>query len=262
MEVIFILKRGSPFSISVVIPAYNEELRLESTLQHLWRSLKRRFSTFEIIVIDDGSTDQTVRVVTRFSEKHSEVKLIHYEVNHGKGYAVKKGVMRAKYDYVLFCDADLSTPVREVNKLLMALSDGHDVAIGSRAIRGSKILEYQPFYRVLMGKTFNKIVQLFAVSGISDTQCGFKCFRRTVAREIFSQCRINGFSFDVEVLYVARKAGFKVKEVGVLWRNDLRSSVEPFRHSLQMLKDIFVIRWYGLLGCYNGREAVGSKIEA
>lgn len=248
--------------ISVVVPAYNEEKRLETTLPHLYKSLKRRFFDFEIIVVDDGSVDGTADVVSRFAAKHAGVRLIRYEKNRGKGFAVRTGVLAGQGNYVLFCDADLSTPMREVRKLLGALAEGCDIAIGSRAIRGSRILKYQPFYRVLLGKTFNKFVQLFALPGIFDTQCGFKCFRRQVARDIFSRCRIDGFSFDVEVLYVARKTGFRVREVGVLWRNDPRSTVHPIRHSLQMLKELFAIRLYGLLGRYNGQVAMVSKVKA
>jgi dolichyl-phosphate beta-glucosyltransferase len=141
------------------------------------------------------------------------------------------------------------------------MDEGCDVAIGSRARRESRILKYQPVYRVLMGKTFNKFVRLLAVSGISDTQCGFKCFRRQAAREIFSRCRIDGFSFDVEALFVAKRLGFKIKEVGVLWRNDPRSTVHPIRHSLQMLRDLFRIRSYSLAGCYGREGAWRVSIE-
>lgn len=257
-----IVEKMNPFEISVVIPAYNEEIRLESTLPPLWRALKRRFVIFEIIVVDDGSTDKTAGTVTRFSERHPEVRLIRYEVNRGKGYAVRTGVMAAKYDYVLFSDADLSTPIREVRKLLMALSEGYDVAIGSRSISDSKILECQPIYRVLMGKTFNKIVRLLTVRGINDTQCGFKCFKRVVGREIFENCRINGFSFDVELLYVAQQKGMKIKEVGVLWRDRPLSKVHPVMHSLEMLKDLALIRLYGLGGCYGREGSLRTRIEA
>lgn len=256
------MRKFDEVEISVIVPAYNEEKRLQSTLPHLWRSLKRRFNNFEILIVDDGSKDKTSALISRFSDEYPEVRLIRYENNRGKGHAVRTGVLAARGHYVLFSDADLSTPVMEVRKLLKALSEGYDVAIGSRAIREARIVKYQPFYRVLLGKTFNKLVQLFTVRGISDTQCGFKCFKQRVARDIFSHCCIDGFSFDVEVLYVARKRGFKVREVGVIWRNDPHSTVHPFRHSLQMLKDLFAIRWYGLLGRYNGLEAMGSKVEA
>lgn len=249
------MKKKRAAEISVVVPAFNEENRLDLTLPRLWKSLQRRFDVFEIIVVDDGSSDGTASVVNRFAERHHSVRLIRYETNRGKGYAVRTGVLAAKGQYILFSDADLSTPIRELGKLLRALGEGFDVAIGSRAHRNSKIVEYQPVYRVLMGKTFNKFVKLFAVRGISDTQCGFKCFTRQAAFDIFSDCRIDGFSFDVEALYLARMKSFKIKEVGVLWRNDLQSKVDPVKHSLQMLRDIMLIRLYRAAGYY-GREGI------
>jgi dolichyl-phosphate beta-glucosyltransferase len=243
--------------ITVVVPAYNEEKRLNETLPKLWKSVKRRFASFEIIVVDDGSTDGTAKIVREFSNTHPEVCLLRYEENQGKGYAVRSGIMAAMGDYVMFCDADLSTPFREIDKLVQTLDKGYDIAIGSRAVNGSKIIKRQPIYRVLMGKTFNKFVQLLAVPGIVDTQCGFKCFKGAVAREIFRTCRINGFSFDVEMLFVGRKMGMKIKEIGVVWENNTLSKVHPILHSLQMLKDLLVIRWLWLIGSY-GAGRLGS----
>lgn len=245
--------------LSVVIPAYNEEVRCKSTLPQLWRELNRRFATFEIIVVDDGSNDGTAQVASRFSNDHHKVRLISYPDNRGKGYAVRMGVLAAKGRYILFSDADLSTPVREVRKLLKALEEGYDIAIGSRARKAAMILERQPLYRICMGKIFNKFVQLLTVRGISDTQCGFKCFRGEAAREIFPHCRIDGFSFDVEVLYLARQKGMRIKEVGVLWRNSPLSKVHPVFHSLQMLRDLFVIRLHALARSYGWR---GSAAES
>jgi dolichyl-phosphate beta-glucosyltransferase len=240
--------------ISVVVPAYNEEIRLKSTLPQLWRSLNRRFVSFEVIVVDDGSSDGTARIVSQFSDQHQEVRLISYPLNRGKGFAVKTGILAASGEYILFSDADLSTPIREVRKLLPALHDGYDIAIGSRVCRAAKIIKYQPLYRLCMGKTFNKFVQLLTLAGISDTQCGFKCFKRVAARKIFENCRIDGFSFDVEVLFVARQQGMRIKEIGVLWRNSPLSKVHPVIHSLQMLRDLFVIRFYGFLGYYGQKS--------
>jgi dolichyl-phosphate beta-glucosyltransferase len=248
--------------LSIVVPAFNEEKRLDKTLPQLWRSAGRRFASFEILVVDDGSTDGTGRIVREFADSHPEVSLLRYEKNRGKGYAVRTGVLAAKGEYVLFCDADLSTPFREIDKLMKALQGGCDIAIGSRARNESKILKRQPIYRVLMGKTFNKFVQVLALPGIIDSQCGFKCFRGAVAREIFECCRIDGFSFDVELLFVGRKKGMKIKEVGVLWENNALSKVHPVFHSLQMLRDLIFIRWYWLAGCYGARSGVRSKIEA
>ncbi len=247
--------------LSVVIPAYNEESRLGQTLAPMWRALNRRFSSFEMIVVDDGSSDDTAGVVERFAAGHPQVRLLRCAVNRGKGHAVRRGVLASRGCYVLFCDADQSTPMREVRKLLKGL-EAHDVAIGSRAIRQARIVECQPFYRVLMGKVFNKIVQLAAVPGILDTQCGFKCFRGDRGRDLFSRCRIDGFSFDVELLFVARSLQLSVVEIGVLWKNNPESKVHPVRHSLQMLRDLVRIRCYGLLGHYPPIGALRVRTEA
>lgn len=246
----------------MVVPAYNEEIRLKSTLPHLWRSLNRRFATFEVIVVDDGSSDDTVQVVSRFADDYHNIRLVSYPQNRGKGFAVKTGVLASSGQYILFSDADLSTPIREVRKLLQALQEGYDIAIGSRACRAAKILKRQPLYRVCMGKTYNKFVQLLTFSGISDTQCGFKCFKRSAALEIFGSCRIDGFSFDVEALFVAQRQGLRIKEIGVLWQNSPLSKVHPVIHSLQMLRDLFGIRFYSLLGYYGQKScAPGLQLD-
>lgn len=250
-----------PLELTVVIPAFNEEARLERTLESTWRALRRRIECFEMIVVDDGSTDRTADLVRTFSEQHPNVRLISYPVNRGKGHAVRCGVLASRGQYVLFSDADQSTPMREVRKLLKAL-ENNDIAIGSRAISSAKIMKYQPFYRVLMGKTFNKAVQLLAVPGIKDTQCGFKCFRGAVARQLFSCCRIDGFSFDVEMLHVARRKGLSIAEVGVLWKNSPESKVDPVRHSLQMFRDLLRIRLNTLLGYYSPIPSLRTSTEA
>jgi dolichyl-phosphate beta-glucosyltransferase len=255
------MTRNGKVEISVIVPAYNEETRLSSTLPRLWGSLKSRFSSFEIIVVDDGSKDRTAEIVSSFCQYHPEIRIISFEQNRGKGHAVRTGVLEAIGEYVLFCDADLSTPIREVKKLLSALEEGNDVAIGSRASQDSKIIKYQPLYRVLMGKTFNKIVRILGVPGIKDTQCGFKCFPREVAQEIFSRSRIDGFSFDVEILYIARRLGLRIAEVGVLWKNSPMSKVHPVKHSLQMLRDLLLIRFYGVLGLYEAEGAFRTRME-
>lgn len=235
--------------LSLIIPAYNEELRLGQNLDLMWQYLRQRFSSFEIIVIDDGSTDGTAQVVSAFATDHPWVRLISYDENRGKGYAVRCGVLSSRGDWVLFSDADQSTPLSEADKLLEVLEE-NDVAIGSRAIRNARIIQPQPFYRMIMGKTFNKLVQLLAVPGILDTQCGFKCFHGSIARQLFSCCRIDGFSFDVEVLFIARQTGLRIKEVGVLWRNSPESRVHPVIHSLQMFCDLLKIRLNSLRGYY------------
>jgi dolichyl-phosphate beta-glucosyltransferase len=252
----------SSHRLSVVVPAFNEEQRLKNTLPHLIKDVNRRFLDYEIIVVDDGSSDQTASIVKEAITGNANVRLIRYRHNMGKGHAVRTGVLAARKDYILFCDADLSTPFREVGKLIKAIDAGSDIAIGSRARKETRILKRQPLYRVLMGKTFNKLVRLLAVSGINDTQCGFKCFKAAIAIDIFRDCQINGFSFDVEMLHVARKRGFSIKEVGVLWKNDTQSKVHPVYHSFQMLKDLLVIRGFEVLGYYGRGEGLRKRTQA
>ncbi|ABA89001.1 UDP-glucose--undecaprenyl-phosphate glucosyltransferase [Syntrophotalea carbinolica DSM 2380] len=247
--------------LSVVVPAYNEEKRLSASLEVLCEKVGLFFPRFEIIVVDDGSTDKTADIVMTHSRKYSDVRLIRYEKNRGKGYAVRTGVLAAKGDFVLFSDADLSTPIEEVEKLFGALADGADVAIGSRAVRQSLILKSQPLYRMVMGKTFNKFVQLLAIPGILDTQCGFKLFTRSAALNLFRDCRIDGFGFDVEVLFLARKRGMDIREIGVSWVNSPDSKVHPIVDSARMLQDLVVIRRHALLGDYGDLRLPQAKIE-
>lgn len=224
--------------LSIIIPAYNEESRLGNTLKLITAYLKNTTFHFEIIVSDDGSKDRTIDVAQKFSC----VRVISDGINRGKGAAVRRGMLEAKGDIRLFTDADLSTPIYELEKLLRFIKDGYDVCIGSRAVDYRLIKKHQPFYREFMGKTFNKIVQLLVVKGIRDTQCGFKCFRERAAIEIFSRAKIDGFSFDVELLYLANKLNFKIKEVGVEWYNDERTTVSPIRDSIKMFAEILKIR--------------------
>lgn len=248
--------------ISVVVPAYNEEKRLQVSLPLLWSEMGIQNPRFEILVIDDGSTDGTADVVMEFMRQHEGVRLIRYQQNRGKGYAVRTGVLASKGETVLFCDADLSTPVSEIGKLKQVISEGGDIAIGSRAVADTIIVKRQPFYRILMGKTFNKIVQVLATPGISDTQCGFKLFTRAAAINVFSDSRIDGFGFDVEILFLARKRGLSITEVGVKWLNSPDSRVHPIMDSARMLKELLVIRRNAMLGHYGVFSKCRTKIEA
>jgi len=229
--------------MSVVVPAYNEEKRISLSLPLIYSSLTRRFSRFEIIVVDDGSSDRTAEKVLEFSQHgHPEVRVIRYVTNRGKGYAVRTGMLAAQGDIILFSDADLSTPMEALDKVKRVLDQGYDLAIGSRALKDSKIELRQPFYRVLMGKTFNKIVQVMALPGVWDSQCGFKMFKRSAAKELFGSSRIDGFSFDVEVLFLARKRGIVFCEVPLSFINSHGRMINPILHLFQMVKDIFLIR--------------------
>lgn len=224
--------------LSIIIPAYNEETRLGKTLEKITTYLKNSNFNYEIIVSDDGSKDKTIEVAKNFNN----IKIIGDGINRGKGAAVRRGMLAATGAIRLFTDADLSTPIYELSKLLKYINDGYDVCIGSRAVDYSLIKKHQPFYREFMGKTFNKIVQILVLNGIKDTQCGFKCFNDKAAIEIFSRSKIDGFAFDVELLYLARKLNFKVKEIGVEWYNDERTTVSPLRDSVKMFVEILKIR--------------------
>lgn len=224
--------------ISIIIPAYNESLRISKTLNKILSFIEDNNEyDFEVIVVNDGSNDNTNEVVLSFAN----VVLIDNKVNKGKGSVIRQGMLSAQGDYLLFSDADLSTPIEELEKLLSFIKD-FDIVIGSRALQNDLIKEHQPFYREIMGKTFNLIVQLLVVKGIKDTQCGFKLFKNEVAKKIFGSSKIDGFSFDVETIYLASKFRFKVKEVPVLWFNDDRSKVDPIKDSIKMFRELLVIK--------------------
>lgn len=239
--------------LSIIIPAYNEETRLPSTLKRVLEYMALRDFSYEIIVVDDGSRDGTAGVVRQFMETHETVRLVSNGMNRGKGYSVRHGVLEAWGRDVLFSDADLSTPIEECEQLLPYISSGEfDIAIGSRSLPESHLVVRQPWYRERMGKAFNWLVRKVAgLSDIPDTQCGFKCFRGETARHLFRKQRIEGFAFDAEILYLARKFGYKIKQVPISWYNSPASKVSIIRHSLQMLKDLIKMRWADRRGLYD-----------
>ncbi|MFC2131355.1 dolichyl-phosphate beta-glucosyltransferase [Bacteroidota bacterium] len=225
--------------LSIIIPAYNEETRIVKSLAKAIEYFENNQFDFEIVVVDDGSVDRTVDVLEDFHEK---VRVISLAGNMGKGAAVRKGMLEATGEIRLFSDADFSTPVYEVKKLLIKIEEGADICIGSRALDRSMVKEHQPFYRELMGKTYNRFVQALVFKGITDTQCGFKAFTEDAVYRIFPNARISGFSFDVEILYLAKKEGLKVEQVPVEWYNDERSTVNPITDATMMFVELFRIR--------------------
>lgn len=238
------------YFLSVVIPAYNEESRIGPTLRQMCPFLMDNFRNFEIIVVDDGSTDHTRAVVEGLAEELGNIRLLGYEANQGKGYAVGKGVLASNGDLVLFSDADMSTPVEEIRRLIPFISDGFDIVIGSRGLRESDVRVKQPWYREYMGKMFNVIVRLLTVKGIKDTQCGFKLFSGEAARSLFSKALIKGFAFDVEVLFLAKQSGYDIKEVPIKWFNSPASRVRLVMDPLKMFLELLRIRAYHILGRY------------
>lgn len=225
--------------ISLVIPAYNEETRIVNSLQKAVDYLSATGKSYEIILVDDGSKDSTVQLARSFEPN---VKIIRQLKNMGKGAAVRTGMLASHGDICFFSDADFSTPIYEMAKLLKILDNGADICIGSRAIDRSMVKEHQPFYRESMGKVFNYFVQFIVMNGIKDTQCGFKAFTRKAVDAVFPKAKIDGFSFDVEILFLGRKAGLRIEQSSVEWYNDMRSTVNPIKDSLSMIIELFRIR--------------------
>jgi dolichyl-phosphate beta-glucosyltransferase len=229
--------------LSVVVPAYNEEARIGQTLERMHAYFASQSFPVEILVVDDGSSDSTPKLVEEATRRFPEIRLLSYEGNRGKGHAVRFGILRAKGDRILFSDADLATPIEELEKLSAKLDAGADIAIGSRDMVGSQLEKRQSFVREFGGKTFNKLVQLMAVPGIHDTQCGFKLFTRDAAQKIFPLCQVDHFAFDVELLYLALKVfGLRVAETPVRWAHQEGSKVRFARDAWRMLKTLFRIR--------------------
>ena len=252
--------------LSVVIPAYDEERRIGPTLERIVAYLRRRGSTSEILVVADGCRDRTVDVVKGIGTEGFPLRVLDSGVNHGKGRCVRRGMLAARGTLRLFTDADLSTPIEELERLAGAIAAGHDVAIGSRRLPESRVDVPQPWWRRAMGWGFNWCVQHLAVPGIADTQCGFKLFSADAARQIFSRQRIDEFGFDVEVLWIARKLGLRVAEVPVTWLDDPDSKVRPVSDAWRMLVDLQRIRRADREGLYttpaelpDGDEAPGAS---
>ncbi len=229
--------------LSVVVPAYNEERRLGASLKRMLAYFDAQDYPVEILVVDDGSTDGTADIVQKIASCRPQVRLLSYQPNRGKGHAVRYGMLRATGAKVLFCDADLATPIEEVEKLLAKLDAGYDIAIGSRDMPGSELIKRQSIVREMGGRFFNKMVQMLAVPGIRDTQCGFKLFTQRASQLIFSRCRVDHFAFDVEALYLAlRIFDLRVAEVPVRWAHQEGSKVRFFKDAWRMLKTLFRIR--------------------
>lgn len=237
---------SEPF-LSIVIPAYNEANRISSSLAQIQSYVRGKNFEVEMIVVDDGSTDNTVEVVSA----QPGIRLLHNPGNQGKGYSVRHGVLEARGEWVLFTDADLSAPIKEADKLLAAVeSSPADAAVGSRALNRTLIGVHQSTFREWGGRCFNLLVRLATGLPILDTQCGFKLFRRQTTRRAFKLQRVHRFGFDPEVLFLIRRLGGKIVEVPVRWNHDPATKVHYLRDSLRMTLDLIVLRWRALTGQY------------
>jgi len=247
---------GAP-ALSLVIPAFNEETRLPASLDTIAAFASRHPGGCEVILVDDGSRDRTPAIAREFAGKTSSARVLVNERNRGKGYSIRRGVLDARGASILVSDADLSTPLTEAPKLLDRLrAMGEGIVIGSRGLKESNVEVHQNALRELMGRTFNLVVRTMTGLPFSDTQCGFKAFSASVARPIFERARVERFSWDVEILYVARKRGVRIEEIPVTWRNAPGSKVGILSAPIEMLRDVIRIRRWYRQGVYDapGRE--------
>ncbi len=241
-----------PLKLSAIIPAYNEINRLPGYLTQVVDYLERQSLSFEVIIVDDGSTDGTGAMVERFREENANVRLIRLRQNRGKGHAVKTGMLEASGQLRLFADADGATPIAELQQLVRAIEGGADVAVASRALRADTCTVQTRLSRKVIGTLYNFIVRMLAVRGIKDTQCGFKLFSAESAATVFPLQRIEDFGFDVELLFICRKKGYRIVEVPVNWTDVRGTKVKVLRDSVRMFYDVLKIRLNDLRGMYRG----------
>jgi glycosyltransferase involved in cell wall biosynthesis len=243
-------KMATP-QLSIVIPAYNESARIEQTLERVMACVDGQGWDAEVLVVDDGSTDRTVEIVHAWMERTPRLHLIQNEGNRGKGYSVRNGLLQAAGKVVMFTDADLSAPMEEAERLLAAIRDGADVAIGSRWMDRTRQTIHQPLYRRFFGRCFNGVTRTVMGLPFKDTQCGFKAFRREAAQIIFRLQRIERWGFDPEILFIARKLGYTIREVPVTWGHDERSRMSYLRDGMKMLQEMAAIRGNSIAGRYD-----------
>ena len=235
--------------LSIVVPAYKEEKRIHIILEAIEKYIETKDFEIETIVVVDGSPDNTASVASAYSGRIKNLRVVDNKENHGKGYVVRQGMLEARGKYVLFTDADNSTAIEQVDKLLK-FADQYPVVIGSRYTKDGKLAKPQPLSRRIGSRGLNMIIQLLAARGIKDTQCGFKLFQNEAAKNIFSKQTIERFSFDIEILAIARKLGYKVKEAGIVWRDNPHSTVKPLKDGFKMIGDSWQIRKNILVGRY------------
>lgn len=235
---------------SIVIPSYNESRRIAQCLTSVLATVQQENWNAEVIVVNDGSLDNTGEIARKFAARHPQIRLVEYARNRGKGFAVCTGFRQSRGKIVMFTDADLSSPMVEAERLFAAIEQGADIAIGSRWLEVSRQTIRQPWYRRFFGRCFNLLTRAVMHLPYKDTQCGFKAFTREAALFVAQRLKIERWGFDPEMLFVAGLADFKVKEVPVTWAHDNRSQISYLRDGLKMLEDLGLIRWYSLTGVY------------
>jgi dolichyl-phosphate beta-glucosyltransferase len=236
---------------SIVIPAYNESVRLGATLEKVLAYLRAQGWDAEVIVVNDGSRDNTAEIVRSFAARNPALRLVENPGNRGKGYSVRNGMLHARGEIVLFSDADLSSPIEEATKLFAALDAGADIAIGSRWLRAETQTQRQPLHRQIFGRVFNLLLRVTLGLKFKDTQCGFKAFKQRAVQTIFPLQKIERWGFDPEILFLARKFHFKVEEVAVLWGHSGGTRIHPLIDGSRMFQEMLHIRWNDLTGKYN-----------
>ncbi|HKI52581.1 MAG TPA: dolichyl-phosphate beta-glucosyltransferase [Anaerolineales bacterium] len=233
--------------LSVIIPAHNEENRLPNALEQVLRFLDGQPFTSEVIVVENGSTDNTLAIAQQFAEQHKRIRVLQSE--RGKGAAIKHGMLESRGEYRFMCDADLSMPVEEITKFIPPALENIDIAIASREAKGA-VRYNEPRYRHIGGRGINFLIQILILPGLNDTQCGFKCFRADVADKLFNKQTLIGWSFDIEVLYIARRYGYRVQEIPIHWYHDIDTKVRALPDAIRMFQDIFRIHANALRGAY------------
>ena len=239
---------SSPF-LSIIIPAHNEENRLPGTLEQMFDFLEKQNFSYEVLVVENGSGDRTFEIARAFADLHPHFHVIQND-SRGKGLAIQRGVREVRGDYIFFCDADLSMPVEEIVKFIPPQLDSVDSAIASREAPGSNRID-EPYYRHLTGRVFNTLIRWLVLPGLQDTQCGFKCIRAKVARDVYPYQTLTGWAFDVELLYIARLHGYQIIEIPIDWYFNADSKINIFRDSPRMFLDLLKIRQNARRGLYD-----------
>lgn len=238
-----------------MLPAYNESERITSTIENILAHANQHGWSAEIIVVNDGSKDDTARIVREYASKDSMLRLIENPGNRGKGFSVKNGMLHANGEILLFSDADLSSPIAEADKLFTAIREGADVAIGSRWLKTELQIQRQPFHRQIFGRVFNLALRLVLGLNFKDTQCGFKAFKHSAAMQLFPLQKIERWGFDPELLYLAKRSDLRVAEIPVAWSHREGTRINPIRDGLRMLGEMFIVRWNALTGKYSAAHS-------